>query len=136
MARQQTTEAEAGLTRRQALKRGLLVGGATVWGAAVVQSIALTPAAADTPSGVEVGGIKMRQAPSGGGPGTAVLGEKLAATGSGFPVVPAVAAGTGLVAGGAVVAHLARSRGQGSADADAVASGSQPGEPAAPGQPG
>lgn len=39
------------LTRRQALKRGAAVAGATLWVAPVVQALSVSPASADRPSG-------------------------------------------------------------------------------------
>ena len=41
-----------GITRRQALKRGAILGGALVWATPVVQVVGMRPALASVPSGL------------------------------------------------------------------------------------
>ncbi|MBI1758400.1 MAG: hypothetical protein HYR62_04135 [Actinobacteria bacterium] len=124
-----------GVTRRAALKRGAIVGGALVWTVPVVQAISLTSAHAEAASAPPS---------TGGNPGTPPVGEQppgqragstpagasgtLAYTGPTVPIVPAVAAAAGLIAAG-VAAQAAR---PGAADRSAA----QPAEPELAGQPG
>jgi hypothetical protein len=42
--------AETGISRRDALKRGAVIGGAVLWVTPIVQNIAISPAGAQTPS--------------------------------------------------------------------------------------
>jgi LPXTG-motif cell wall-anchored protein len=86
------------LSRRGMLRRGAMLGGALVWAVPVVQSVSPAAFAAGSPA---VEGTKNENKPD-----TEVLGDKLPRTG--FPVAQTVAAGTALVAGGAVV--VARNR--------------------------
>jgi LPXTG-motif cell wall-anchored protein len=86
------------LSRRAMLRRSAVLGGALVWAVPVVQSVSPAAFAAGSPA---VEGTKHENKPD-----TEVLGDKLPRTG--FPVAQAVAAGTALVAGGAVV--VARNR--------------------------
>ena len=48
-------ERHAGLTRRQALKRGAIFGGALVWATPIVQVVGMKPAFAQVPSGPTTG---------------------------------------------------------------------------------
>lgn len=102
-----------GLTRRDMLRRGAVVGGALVWTVPVVQSVAPSAYAAGSPA---VEGIKAERKPE-----TQVEGTKLPHTGADFPVAQVLAAGTALVAGGAAV--VARSRRPAVAGADEGSTG-------------
>jgi LPXTG-motif cell wall-anchored protein len=88
------------LSRRAMLRRGAVLGGALVWAVPVVQSV--SPAALAATDGSPA----VKPTKHGQKPDTEVLGDKLPRTG--FPVAQTVAAGTALVAGGAVV--VARNR--------------------------
>lgn len=111
----ETERPVAGLTRRETLKRGAIVGGALVWVTPVVQALTLDAAHADPASGesqptprpsptTEVIGEK--QGP--GGPGTAVEGGKLPYTGSHVGTLGAV--GLGVLATGAALGAAASRR--------------------------
>lgn len=125
------------LDRRTALKRGVLVGGALVWAAPVVQAVSLTAAHAESPSsppqGPPHGGNPPGQptahpapptnhapAPPGALPppqqptpsastSPAPTGE-LAFTGPGLPVVPTVAVAASMIATGAAAQAVGRRR--------------------------
>lgn len=84
-----------GITRRDALKRGVLVGGAVAWSIPAIQLIAMTSAHAERPSGTTPPVA----------PPTQVLGEKTTSTGklpfTGSNVEGMAAIGTGALAVGA-----------------------------------
>lgn len=61
------SEAGAGITRRQALKRGAVVAGTAAWVAPLVQTLAMSPASAAQPSGA---GVRRGR---GGGKGTGIV---------------------------------------------------------------
>lgn len=69
------TETNQGITRRQALKRGLVIGTGVVWATPVVQVIRVSKAYAQTTSpgnGEDVGGGRVEQPPGNGGNGNGV----------------------------------------------------------------
>ncbi len=85
-----------GITRREALKRGALVGGAVAWSIPAIQLIAMTSAHAERPSG---------STPPAKPPGQ-VLGEKTTSSGGKLPFTGSdvggmAAVGTGALAVGA-----------------------------------
>jgi hypothetical protein len=97
------TELDAGartMSRRQALKRGAVVGGTLVWAVPAVQAINMTQAEAASappgrPHGNSAGGRPAGNLPPQAQPGG------LASTGT--PVIATAAVGTGLLIGGAAV---------------------------------
>ena len=88
------------MTRRQALKRGAVVGGALAWTVPAVQAVSMTSAHADAASAppVRAGSV---QPVSEGGMAPALSSGELSSTGT--PVVATVAVGTGLLIGGAAI---------------------------------
>lgn len=62
----------AGITRRQALKRGTLVAGTALWVTPVVHALAMSPASAQRPSGAGRGAGSGRGAGAGRGAGRGV----------------------------------------------------------------
>ena len=94
------------VTRRQALKRGAVVGGALVWTVPAIQAVSLTAAHADSPSAPPTHRSRPPAA-SAGGTGSPVVGS-LPNTGTSLPVGPAVAIAAGMIATGAVAGVAAR----------------------------
>lgn len=88
------------MTRRQALKRGAVVGGALAWTVPAVQAISMTSAHADAASAppVRAGSV---QPVSEGDMAPALSSGELSSTGT--PVVATAAVGTGLLVGGAAI---------------------------------
>lgn len=97
------------MSRRQALKRGAVVGGALVWTVPAVQAVSMTQAHADVASaprpgnGGGNGNGNGHRPPQAGNPPS--KGGGLASTGT--PVIATAAAGTGLLVTGATVAVIA-----------------------------
>lgn len=115
------------ISRRNALQRGVMVGGALLWAAPTVQVFSASANAADVasqpppppstnppttppPGGTGVEGTNTGSPPSGG---TEVEGTKTSAgslprTGVAFPPIITAVVGTGLLAGGAAMRRWAR----------------------------
>lgn len=111
-------EVERGLTRREALKRGAVLGAGVIWATPVVQSLAMSPALAQTTSPVpgttapsvsnttasttEVEGVTIENTPD------EVMAADLPFTG--LPVEQLVPIAGGAIATGAAMVRLARKR--------------------------
>lgn len=54
-----------GISRREALKRGVVLGGAALWTVPAVQVLSITEAAAQQPSGLPRGGSPTKADPKG-----------------------------------------------------------------------
>ena len=137
----------AGLSRRDLLKRGAVVGAAAAWTVPLVQVVSMTPAHADSPSAPPVNPPPVNPppenppvtahhpapphaaaAPHAAGVGSvpasgpaAPAGESaLANTGATYPVAPTVGAGVAAIALGAgalTAAHALKKRQESSSDA-------------------
>ncbi len=117
-----------GVSRRDLLKRGAIVGVAAAWTVPIIEVVSMTPAHADTPSAPGGGGgggggglgvdpqsltpppVTTVQPATGGSAtgGTATGGTGLAFTGTEVPVVPAVAGSVAAIALGAGALVAAR----------------------------
>lgn len=111
-------EPEAGLTRRQALKRAAVAGGALVWATPVVQAVAMDAAHADRPSEGSGGPEPTPTSSPSTKPPTDVLGDKYGPGSgggklpyTGGPLAVLGALGAGAVAAGAALGATARRRG-------------------------
>lgn len=103
------------LSRRDALKRGLVVGGAMVWAVPTVQALGMSAAHADEPSGKTVKPKpkpkpQPHEAPQAKPPATEVQGsaQTLPKTGSDIPVAGITAAAAGAIGIGAVILNATR----------------------------
>ncbi len=109
------------LSRRDALKRGLVVGGAMVWAVPTVQALGMSAAHADAPSGKTVKPkpkpkpepkSQVREHPRAQPPVTEVQGsvQTLPKTGSSVPVGGITAAAAGAIGLGAVILNATSNR--------------------------
>lgn len=109
----------AGLSRRDMLRRGAVVGAAAVWTVPLVQVVSMTAAHAESPSAgttnTPPGTTTSTPGTTTGTPGST---SSLASTGPEVPVAGGLAAGAAIVAVGAGLVAAARKRDNGAASSD------------------
>lgn len=98
-----------GMSRRDLLKKGAVVGVTAAWAVPVVQAVSMTPAHADSPSAAGTGGTNTNRGVGGETATRTVPNESLATTGQTIPTGAVVATGVAAVVAGAgavVAAHM------------------------------
>jgi hypothetical protein len=113
---QEGSEWRRGLSRREVLKRGAIVGAATVWTVPLISAISMTPAHADTtsaPSTNHNDGPPAAQTPEGDGGSRLPIpqaGSDKGLASTGEPIAIAAATGGALLVAGTALVATARKR--------------------------